>query len=73
MAPVHIKQDSVVHSVVSKFVQLDGEVEDYTITGAVLNKAGIKLAQTYAGTGLGNNTALYQDFDARVYLLEENI
>jgi alpha-galactosidase len=71
MAPVHIKKDSVVQTVVSKLVQLEGEVEDYKITGAVLNHAGIKLAQTYAGTGLGDNTALYQDFDARFYMLEE--
>jgi alpha-galactosidase len=61
----------VVQTVVSKLVQLEGEVEDYKITGAVLNHAGIKLSQTYAGTGLGDNTALYQDFDARFYMLEE--
>jgi alpha-galactosidase len=71
MAPIHIKQDSLVHSVVSKFIQIDGEVEDYTVMGAVLNNVGVKLAQTYAGTGFGTNTALYQDFDARVYLIEE--
>jgi hypothetical protein len=58
---------------VSRLVQLDGEVEDYTITGAVLNRAGVMLAQTYGGTGLGKNTALYQDFDAKIYFIEENI
>jgi alpha-galactosidase len=71
MAPIHIKQDSLVHSVVSKFIQIDGEIEDYTVMGAVLNNVGVKLAQSYAGTGFGTNTALYQDFDARVYLIEE--
>jgi alpha-galactosidase len=71
MAPVHIKQDSLVHNVVSKFVQLDGEIEDYTLTGQVLNNAGVKLSQTYASTGFGTNTAIYQDFDARIYLVEE--
>jgi alpha-galactosidase len=71
MAPIHIKQDSLIHNVVSKFVRLDGEVEDYTIMGQVLNKAGVRLSQTYAGTGFGTNTAIYQDFDARVYMVEE--
>jgi alpha-galactosidase len=71
LAPVHIKQDSVVHNVVSRFVQLDGEAEDYTLTGQVLNNAGVKLCQAYSGTGYGANTAIYQDFDARIYLIEE--
>ncbi len=71
MAPFHIKQDSVIHNMVSKFVRLDGETEDYTLYGRVLNKAGVALSQSYAGTGFGANTALYQDFDARIYLIEE--
>jgi alpha-galactosidase len=71
MSPIHIKQDSLVHSVVSRVVQLDGETENYIISGRVLEKAGIKLAQTFAGTGFGANTAIYQDFDTRMYLLEE--
>jgi alpha-galactosidase len=71
MAPIHIKQDSLVHSMVSKFVQLDGEAENCAVLGRVLNHAGLKLSQTYAGTGFGKNTAIYQDFDARVYLMEE--
>jgi alpha-galactosidase len=71
MSPVHIKQDSLVHNVVAKFVRLDGEVEDYTLYGRVLNNVGIGLSQTYAGTGYGGNTGIYQDFDARIYLIEE--
>lgn len=70
ISPVHIKQDSLVHEVVAKFVKLDGEIEDITVSGAVLNKAGVQLAQSFPGTGFGANTAIYQDYDARMYFME---
>ncbi|MCI7789641.1 MAG: alpha-galactosidase [Lachnospiraceae bacterium] len=70
LAPIHIKQDSCLHHVIAKYVKLDGETEDYTVPGSILNKAGVQLAQSYAGTGYAQNTALYQDFDARMYLME---
>ena len=32
VSPVHIKQGSLVQELASKFVKLDGETEDYTLT-----------------------------------------
>ena len=71
MTPVHVKQDSLLHDAISKFVRLDGEKEDKVVSGAVMNRHGVPLAQNYAGTGYGQNTALYQDYDARIYFMEE--
>jgi alpha-galactosidase len=71
MAPVHVKQDSLVHDVIARFVKLDGEQEEVTVTGSLLNSSGIRLAQSYAGTGFGENTAIYQEHDARIYMMEE--
>ena len=71
IAPIHIKQDSLMHNAIAKFVKLDGEKEDYTVSGSLLDSAGIELAQSFAGTGLGENTRVYQDFDARLYFMEE--
>lgn len=70
LAPIHIKQDSFVHQVVAKCVKLDGEIEDIIVNGSILNKIGVQLSQSYAGTGYEKNTALYQDFDARMYFME---
>lgn len=70
MAPVHVKQDSLLHDAISRFIRLDGEKEDKTVSGAVLNRCGVPLAQSYAGTGFGQNTAIYQDYDARMYFME---
>ena len=71
MAPVHVKQDSLMHDMIAKFVKLDGEVEDVTVSGSLLNNAGIELADGYGGTGFGTNTAIYADYDARLFFIEE--
>lgn len=70
IAPVHIKQDSVVHGILSKCIKLDGEIENVLVYGSILNKVGVQLSQSYAGTGFGENTAFYQDYDAKIYLIE---
>ena len=71
ISPVHIKKDSLLHNTVAHFIKMDGETEDRIVTGALLNHAGVALAQGFAGTGYGGNTRLYQDFDARMYFVEE--
>lgn len=70
-SPIHIKQDSLVHDVVAKFYKMSGEKEDYTVSGELLNNAGIRLSQTFVGTGMGENTGLFTDFDSRVYFLKK--
>ena len=71
IAPIHIKQDSLLHDTIAKFVKMDGAKEDVTISGSLLNKAGIHLAQTFAGTGYNAGTEVYQDYDAAIYYMEE--
>ena len=68
-SPIHIKQDSVLHNVISKFVTMPGECEEYTSPGSVL-MAGVKLKQGFAATGYNDNTRYYQDFGSRIYFME---
>ena len=68
-SPIHIKQDSVLHNVISKFVTMPGECEEYTSSGSVL-MAGVKLKQGFAATGYNDNTRYYQDFGSRIYFME---
>ena len=72
IAPIHIKQDSLVHNMIAKFVKMDGEKEDYTVSGSVLNGCGIKLKQAFAATGYNNETRFYQDYSSRIYFMEES-
>ena len=71
IAPIHIKQDSLLHDTLAKFIKMDGAKEDVTVSGSLLNKAGVRLAQTFAGTGYNAGTEVYQDYDAAIYYMEE--
>lgn len=73
VAPVHIKQDSVAHNLISKFVKLDGEKEDCTAYGDALMYGGVHLKQAFAGTGYNNEIRPFQDFASRIYFMEENV
>ena len=70
ISPVHIKYDSLLHKAVDKFVKMPGEVEDYTTYGSVL-MSGVKLKSAFGGTGYDENTRYFQDFESRMYFIEE--
>ncbi|MBR6478387.1 MAG: alpha-galactosidase, partial [Lachnospiraceae bacterium] len=71
VAPIHIKQDSLIHNVVAKFVKMDGETEDYLLRGDVLMRGGVNLKQPFGGTGYNDQVRYFQDFGARMYFVEE--
>ena len=70
IAPIHIKNDSVLHNVIDKVVKMPGEVEDYTAYGDVL-MSGVKLKSAFCGTGYDENTRFFKDFESRLYFMEE--
>ena len=72
VAPVHIKQDSLAHNVIARFVKMDGETEDYYAYGDALMYAGVKLKQGFAGTGYDDKVRYYQDFGSRLYFMEKS-
>ena len=71
VAPVHIKQDGVLHNVIAKFVKMPGECEDFVASGDTLNNAGVKLAQSFVGTGYNEQVRYFPDFGARLYFAEK--
>lgn len=70
VAPIHIKQDSLLHHAVAKFVKMDGETEDLYAYGDTLMYAGVHLKQGFAGTGYNDKVRHYQDFGSRIYFME---
>ena len=70
VAPVHIRQDSVVHNMLARFLSLPAEVEDMSVSGRVLMQAGVKLAPAYGGTGFNDQTRHFGDFASRLYFME---
>lgn len=73
IAPIHIRQDSLVHNVVAKFVKLDGETEDYVAYGDALMYSGVRLKQAFGGTGYNNEVRHFPDFASRMYFMEKGV
>lgn len=70
MAPIHVKQDGVLHNLIARFVKMGGETDDYTAKGSVLMGAGVALRQQFSGTGYNENVRLFPDFASRMYFIE---
>ena len=69
VAPIHVRQGSLLYRLIDRFVQQPGETEDYTASGAVL-MAGVKLKPAFAGTGYNAEVRFWGDFSSRLYLME---
>jgi alpha-galactosidase len=70
VAPIHVKQDSLTHNLIEKFVKMDGETEDCAAYGDTLMYNGIKLRQAFAATGYSDEVRYFQDFGSRMYFME---
>ena len=70
IAPVHVRQDSLLHNVIARAVTLPGEEERCSAYGDTLMYAGVKLHPAFAGTGFDENVRLFQDFSSRLYFME---
>ena len=70
-APVHVKQDSLLHNTIARFVKMHGDTEDVTAYGSLMMNAGINLKQAFGATGYDENVRYFQDFEARLYCIEE--
>lgn len=69
-SPVHIKQDSILHHIISKVYTVNGEVEDHVLPGDVINEAGLWLKQGFQGTGYDDRIRVFNDFSSRLYFME---
>ncbi len=70
VAPIHIKQDSLLHNVIAKRVKMDGETDAYTASGEQLMRSGVALSPMFGGTGFNDKVRVFPDFAARLYFME---
>lgn len=70
VSPVRIKEDGLMQALIGKTYALDSENEEYTVTGATLMHAGIKINQRFIGTGLNKDTRVMGDYSARLYTID---
>ena len=69
--PVHIRQGSLLHSMVAKFVTMPGETENYELSGGMLMESGVQLKQAFAATGFSEEIRHFPDFASRLYFMEQ--
>ncbi|WP_022764514.1 alpha-galactosidase [Butyrivibrio sp. XPD2006] len=70
MAPVHVKQDGIIHHLIDKFTNFNGEEQKDTATGAALKSRGLSLNASFGGTGYSQGTRIMRTGDTRLYLFE---
>ena len=70
VSPIHIKQDSILHNTISKFIRMPGEKEDCIASGKLLMEGGVKLKQGFGATGYAEDIRFWQDFASRMYFME---
>lgn len=70
VSPIHVKQDSLTHNLLSRFVKMDGETEDCMVWGDELMYHGVKLKAAFASTGYSDQVRFFQDFGSRMYFME---
>ncbi len=68
-SPIHVKQESHMHYLLSKFVPMSGEKEEYSAKGSVF-MGGISLKSAFGGTGYNEETRHFPDFASRMYFIE---
>lgn len=71
MAPIHVKQDSLMHNVIAKAVKMNGETENGIATGEILMSTGVALKPAFSGTGFNENVRVFPDFASRLYFIEQ--
>ncbi len=69
VSPVHIKQDSALLDIVSRFVTMPGETEDYNAKGSLL-MSGVSLKQGFPAGGYNEQIRFFPDFASRMYFIE---
>jgi alpha-galactosidase len=71
IAPIHIKKDSIAHNMIAMVKKMPGELEDCTANGDLFNHCGVKLKQSFQGTGYDEDIRLFQDYASRLYVWEK--
>ncbi|MDO4189008.1 MAG: alpha-galactosidase [Lachnospiraceae bacterium] len=69
IVPVHIRPDSLVHNVAAHFVKLDGAYEEHVMYGDTMMYAGVKLKQSFSGTGYNENVRVLKDFGSDMFFM----
>ena len=70
IAPIHIKQDGIIHHIIDKVVNFSGEEQKETALGRALNGHGLALNPSFSGTGYNGDVRIQRSGESRLYMFE---
>ncbi len=70
ISPVHIRRNSVLHTLADHFKKMGYEIEEYTCSGTLLCNSGVRLKEGFCGIGYNEDTRHMPDFGSRLYSIE---
>ncbi len=71
ISPVKIKEEGIAQAAIDRIFALNTETAEYTVSGAALMYAGIKLNSRFVGTGMEDGTRVMGDYSSRLYTVEK--
>ncbi len=71
VAPIHVKQDSLLHRTIAKFYKMNSEKEEHDMYGDAMMYAGVHLRSAFASGGYNGNMRYYPDYGSRIYTIEK--
>lgn len=69
--PFRIRQNGVIHNIISRFYKYKTECENIIASGAELNCFGFLPKHQFAGSDINENVRLTTDFSSRLYLINK--
>jgi alpha-galactosidase len=71
-SPVHLKEDGVLVTMMSKKHDMKSEIDEGDVSGNALLSGGVSLKQEWSGVGYSTDIRLVGDFGGRLYYLKKN-
>ena len=71
VAPIHVRQDGLLHRIIARFYKMKSESESHDMYGDAMMYAGVHLRSAFASGGYNENMRYYPDFGSRIYTIEK--
>lgn len=71
--PIHVNPNGLLVNVLSKFIRMPGEKDNYVAKGSALKNGGVVLTPRWSATGFNDQVRVLRDFDSRLYLIKQHI
>ena len=69
--PFHVNPKGKIVDIASKFITMPSEVDQYSVSGTVLNNKGLLLNPEWSASGFNEHVRVLRDYGSRLYIIEE--